>query len=415
MLRLGILLVLMTACATPSVSQPEAERELSSERGTGCEFTVHDRQWRKKLLIHHFYIGHGDATFVRTPSGTTVLIDAGLPGQGKSVILPVLQACEIDGLDYAVVSHPHQDHFGGFGDLLKEKFPIRKKFYVASLYDEKGAASSGVWHKFTQLAVGDPKKRNHGLLRAMPARELTLLALGREQIVDRDVTFEVKASGGKVSTPDGEITVASALKANGVPKDANAVSSVIQITYRKFDYWTGGDITGGSKKGRSKPNVESVVARHATPVEVYHVSHHGSETSNNKDILSALRPQHAVLSAGRGGVNGDHTNPRPSGFNYLPDYSALRRILDSGGTQKIFMTSRGEPLTEDKRTPIILTEAIDVEYTDSKGKRQRIRDATMQNAVVDFDRSAVMLVSDGETYEFLGKGVRAGEYLYRAE
>jgi beta-lactamase superfamily II metal-dependent hydrolase len=395
-LRLSVLLILLTACATPPALQSTPERELSSDRADSCAFTAQDRQWRSKLLIYHFYIGHGDATFVRTPSGTTVLIDAGLPGQGKAVILPTLQGCGIDGLDYAVLSHPHQDHFGGFADLLREKFPIRKKFLIATLYDEKGTFSSGVWHKFTQLAVGDPKKKGQGLLRAMPAREFTLLELNREQIVDRDVVFDVRASGGRVRTSDGETVVSAALKSGSIPKDANAVSSVIQITYGKFDYWTGGDVTGGSKKGRSKPNVESVVARYATPVEVYHVSHHGSETSNNTDLLSALRPAHAVLSAGRGGVNGDHLNPRPIGFHYLPDYSVMRRILDAGGAQKIFVTSRGEPLTEDKRTAIILTEPIDVEYTDSKGKRQRIQDATMQNAIVDFDRNAVMVVSDGD-------------------
>ena len=411
LIRLRFLAVLLlSACATPP---PAVERSTASE---SCAFTAQDRQWRKKLLIYHFYIGHGDATFVRTPSGTTVLIDAGLPGQGKAVILPTLLGCGIDGLDYAVLSHPHQDHFGGFADLLRENFPIRKKFLVAALYDEKGALPAGVWYKFTQLAVGDPKKKGHGLLRAMPAREFTVLELNREQIMDSDVTFDVKASGARVRTREGgETIVSAALKPGGIPKDANAVSSVIQITYGKFDYWTGGDITGGSKKGRSKPNVESVVARHATPVEVYHVSHHGSETSNNADLLSALRPQHAVLSAGRGGVNGDHTNPRPIGFHYLPDYSVMRRILDAGGAQKIFVTSRGEPLTEDKRTAINLTGPIDVEYTDSKGKRQRILDTTMQNAVVDFDRNAVMVVSDGDTYEFLGKGVRSGEYRYKAD
>jgi beta-lactamase superfamily II metal-dependent hydrolase len=406
-------LLLLSACST---SQPSRqEREPSSDRADSCAFTAYDREWRKKLLIYHFYIGHGDATFVRTPSGTTVLIDAGLPGQGKAVILPTLKDCGIDGLDYAVLSHPHQDHFGGFADLLREKFEIRKKFYVSTLYDEKGAVPSGVWYKFTQLAVGDPKKKGHGLLRSMPAREFTVLQLNREQITDRDIVFDVKASGGRVRTSEGEKVVSAALKPGGIPKDANAVSSVIQITYGKFDYWTGGDITGGSKKGRSKPNVESVVARHTTPVEVFHVNHHGSETSNNADLLSALRPQHAVLSAGRGGVNGDQQNPRPIGFHYLPDYSAMRRILNTGGTQKIFVTSRGEPLTEDKRTAINLTAAIDVEYVDSKGKRQRIFDTTMQNAVVDLDRNAVMLVTDGDGYEFLGKGIRSGEFRYRAD
>ena len=69
----------------------------------------------------HFYaldIGQGDSLLIVTPSGRTVLMDAGpdLSALEKlSEVLPLLRR----HLDLIVLSHPHQDHLGAFPDLLE--------------------------------------------------------------------------------------------------------------------------------------------------------------------------------------------------------------------------------------------------------------------------------------------------------
>jgi competence protein ComEC len=69
----------------------------------------------------HFYaldIGQGDSLLIVTPSGLTVLMDAGpdlTALQKLSEVLPLLRR----HIDLIVLSHPHQDHLGAFPDLLE--------------------------------------------------------------------------------------------------------------------------------------------------------------------------------------------------------------------------------------------------------------------------------------------------------
>ncbi|TBL78950.1 ComEC/Rec2 family competence protein [Paenibacillus thalictri] len=62
-----------------------------------------------------------DSFLISRYSGNTsfhILIDAGKKDQAKMRIIPQLLQMGIGKLDMAVVSHPHQDHFGGFIDIL---------------------------------------------------------------------------------------------------------------------------------------------------------------------------------------------------------------------------------------------------------------------------------------------------------
>lgn len=58
-------------------------------------------------------VGWGDALFLRAPDGTTTLIDAGHPADGIAV-RRFLEAKGVHGLDFASLSHVHEDHIGGF-------------------------------------------------------------------------------------------------------------------------------------------------------------------------------------------------------------------------------------------------------------------------------------------------------------
>ena len=93
--------------------------------------------WREGLLdIHHINTGRGSAAFVRMPDGTSMLIDAGelspldarthtarnAAPQPDSSRKPFewiadylrMAAPEMQQLDYALLTHFHDDHFGAW-------------------------------------------------------------------------------------------------------------------------------------------------------------------------------------------------------------------------------------------------------------------------------------------------------------
>ena len=85
----------------------------------------------------------------------------------------------------------------------------------------------------------------------------------------------------------------------------NDDSLVIEIIYREVAILLSGDISAA---------VEREIVPLLTPAatRILKVPHHGSRTSSSADLLSACRPQFALISAGRGNSFG-HPTPEVLG------------------------------------------------------------------------------------------------------
>src|SRR4029453_7656257 len=59
----------------------------------------------------------GDSILIISPTGKSVLIDAGDAGKGK-VVLEVLKQAKVERLDYFIATHPHPDHIGGADEVM---------------------------------------------------------------------------------------------------------------------------------------------------------------------------------------------------------------------------------------------------------------------------------------------------------
>jgi beta-lactamase superfamily II metal-dependent hydrolase len=71
------------------------------------------------MAVHYINVGQGDAQLIVSPDKTAMLIDAG-PNSAADSLLAYLDAQNIDELEYAVFTHPHEDHIGGADDVLNK-------------------------------------------------------------------------------------------------------------------------------------------------------------------------------------------------------------------------------------------------------------------------------------------------------
>ena len=99
---------------------------------------------RSELLTVSFLdVGQGDATFIETPSGNQVLVDAG-PNKEVLRALGSVMLAQDRSIDMIIATHPDKDHIGGFPAVL-ERFDVD---YVVRSGVE---ADTGVYETFGAL------------------------------------------------------------------------------------------------------------------------------------------------------------------------------------------------------------------------------------------------------------------------
>ncbi len=225
---------------------------------------------RGQLLVTFLDVGHGDASFIRFPHGTTMLIDSGGSYRddsdiGARVVAPFLRHTRVRGLDYLVATHPQSDHAKGFGAILQD--------FRAGLFWDNGAPLRSEWYS----------------------------AL-REVAVQRGIYQDVVAAGYTATVIDGvhldllhpSATFQSQTKRRGEREAAgeNNRSLVLKLTYGAVSFLFTGDI---------EQEAESVLlqTRDNLRATVLKVPHHGSRTSSSEPFVRAVDPSVAVFSVQR--------------------------------------------------------------------------------------------------------------------
>ncbi len=243
-----------------------------------------------QLDIHHIATGQGNATFVVFPDGTTLLIDAGAINTidwrtGKPRDLPVKPTNERQAgewiaryvrnvlrfqvdpvIDYAVITHFHDDHMGSPLNVTKksaggyvlagitevaEYIPIRKILdrgwpnyhYPRSLDNDSMVVN---YRRFLNW-----QSRNKGLIiERFQAGRNDQITFTKQHEVPKNNPVEVRnlAVNGEIWTGSGTETRSlfpnlMSLQPAEYPNE-NMCSIAFQIRYGDFNYFTGGDIQG---------------------------------------------------------------------------------------------------------------------------------------------------------------------------
>ena len=126
------------------------------------------------LDIYWIDVEGGAATLIVTPSGETVLMDAGWPGfdgrDAKRIEHVVSKEAGAEKIDYFITSHFHRDHVGGLPQLA-ERVSIGKFVDHGDSVELNREGGPELWESYLSVAKG---KR----LEAIPGEKLPVSGAG---------------------------------------------------------------------------------------------------------------------------------------------------------------------------------------------------------------------------------------------
>jgi len=246
----------------------------------------------KHLLIYSIDVEGGQSTLLVSPTGSSLLIDTGWPGNnGRDTdrILAAMHDAGVTKLDRVLITHFHVDHVGGVPDLVK-------RVQVGEFLDH------------------GENREDSDITRHDYAAYLKAIQGKRRRIVHPGDTIDVPGLKIVVLTADGNV-IKSVPGIQPTPNpycatepkwtlDAseNPRSAGILVNYGKFRFLDLGDLT--------KPKeVELVCPENPIGhVDLYLVTHHGLDQSNSRAIVDAIHPRVAIMP------NGAHKGGSPEAW-----------------------------------------------------------------------------------------------------
>jgi glucose/arabinose dehydrogenase/beta-lactamase superfamily II metal-dependent hydrolase len=261
-------------------------------------------QAQKPLDIYFIDVEGGQATLFVTPSGESMLIDTGYPGnQDRDLnrVLATIRQAGLTKLDYLLVTHYHSDHAGNAA-ALAAKIPVGM-FIDHGPTVETDAPATALYETYLKGRASG----KHML--AKPGDKVP--------IRDLDVTI-VTANGEHITRPLCRPCVPNpycgAFKSKDPDPGENARSVGSRITFGRFRMVDLGDLTWNKEQELVCP------VNLLGTVDVYLTTHHGLAQSGAPVIVHALQPRVAVMN------NGPKKGGSPEAWQMVHDSPGLEDL-----------------------------------------------------------------------------------------
>jgi competence protein ComEC len=284
-------------------------------------------------------VGQGDCTLLALPNDEYMLVDiCRQPGQGTVDVFKLLRDVLPQGksgtplLHYLVITHAHDDHIWGIGDLAEE-FEIGELWVPQYGTKKKLSDNYEAFVKVVENQSEDRKVWQKG---------------SRSPVATLGADGEVSV---RCFSPPGYVEVQETLDEDEARRVVHENCGVYRLTYRGVSLMLTGDSNlpaweriVGYYKGQADDDDADLSVLTS---QVVHASHHGSRTFVKDvkddvawlDALEAMDPQEVVISVG---AENRHEHPHSDMVTIYRNQVGVEHVTQTKDEGTLVMTVTGE-------------------------------------------------------------------------
>ncbi len=229
----------------------------------------------------------GKALLIVSPAGQSMLVDTGFPGNEDRDTNRILEACRLAGvkkLDVLLTTHYDLDHVSNTPSLVS-KMPV-------ALFVDHGAPVVSDARTLAAVKAYDELWAQAKHLVVKPGDSIPLAGVDVKVVSSARETLVTALEGGGKPNPACAGVERKTWTRADEDNSENGASVGIVLTYGAFRMIDLGDLTWNREMQLVCPDDR------IGPVDLFMVSHHGVDLSNDPALVSALRPRVAVMNNG---------------------------------------------------------------------------------------------------------------------
>jgi competence protein ComEC len=239
---------------------------------------------QKTLDIYFIDVEGGQATLFVTPGHESLLIDTGWPDHGGRDAKRIVSAAHLAGLkkiDYALITHYHDDHVGGVPGLV-ERIPVGTFIDHGPLYERCPTCTAGFDAYMKVIHAGNAKRMSVTAGQMLPLREMLARVVSSNGQV-----LSAPLPGAGTANP---FCSESEIRPDDTTENSHSVG--LLLSFGHFRVTDLGDLTWDKERALMCP------MNRIGKVTLLIVSHHGWYQSSSPAYVDAIQPVVAIMNNG---------------------------------------------------------------------------------------------------------------------